>query len=84
MRGNTAPQPWHYEAVGDDHFVIDADGNEIAGCSTERPARLCAAAPELLEAAKEAQDELSQYIALWMERLTARLDEAIKKAEGRE
>jgi len=45
---------------------------------------LCAAAPELLEAAKEAQDELSQYIALWMERLTARLDEAIKKAEGRE
>ena len=90
MRGNatpqpwSAPEPWRYEAVGDHHFLTDADGNEIARFSTERPARLCAAAPELLEAAKEARDELSEYLAPWAERLAARLDEAIKEAEGQE
>jgi hypothetical protein len=77
----SAPEPWRYEAVGDDHLVIDADENEIARFGAERPARLCAAAPELLESAKEARDELSQYVAPWMQRLAARLDEAIKEAE---
>ena len=44
---------------------------------------MCAAAPELLEAAKEARDELSQYVAPWMGRLAARLVEVIKEAEDR-
>lgn len=37
---------------------------------------------ELLAAAIEARDELSQYTAPWMEDLAAKLDEAIRKAEG--
>jgi molybdenum-dependent DNA-binding transcriptional regulator ModE len=41
-------------------------------------------APELLKAAKEARDELSQCVARWADQLAARLDEAIKEAEGQE
>ena len=83
-RNEEPPDPWRCEAVGDNHFLIDADGNEIARFSAERPARLCAAAPKLLEAAKETWDELSEYLAPWAERLAAQLGEAIKKAEGQE
>lgn len=44
-------------------------------------ARLFAGSPDLLEAAKEARDELEQYLAPWAERLAKKLGAAIEKAE---
>lgn len=78
------------ELVGTDHFVIDEKGDEIACPGTEKQARLIAAAPDLLAAAREAvmfwyeskgvtQDEFRSKAA----KVEDALRLAIAKAEGR-
>jgi hypothetical protein len=55
------PAPWHYQEKSDayTHIVRDADNRYVCGCSqdssgnAEANARLVAAAPDLLEAAKK-------------------------------
>lgn len=52
-----APHPWRYApesdtdgfTIGTDHFVLDADGNEVCVAPDEPTARLLAAAPLMLE-----------------------------------
>lgn len=61
-----APSPWRYApesdsdgfTIGTDHFVLDAEGDELAVAPNENTARLVAAAPDLLRVCRE-------FLELW-------------------
>ncbi len=74
--------PWTYEPSGDsdgeqvwmDHFVMDANGEEVCCAANEKRGRLIAAAPDLLEACQRLDEidccdgyELNEagYLILW-------------------
>lgn len=70
----TSPKtPFRYECQGDsdgetvgcDHFVFDADGNEIALAPDAATGRLFAASPRLLAACRKAADAFRDNLSMW-------------------
>lgn len=84
MEQSFTPGPWETYNGGD--HVAAVGGEHVASCETKADARLIAAAPELLEALRDATDRLEkalvivggdpEYAALGV----ARLRETIAKA----
>ena len=74
---------------GEYEHICDFRTHAINGSYNEADARLIAASPELLSAAKLALDYLSPehnngHTRLWVQGMTLALRQAIEKAEGRE
>lgn len=103
---DTAPTPWRVEGIGgvhmdgtrDAYVVVDAAGRHICRpCTDLSDARLIAAAPDLLEAAKEALSAIKWLCSQCEESYDAEcfdpdctvhesvacIEAAIAKAEGR-
>lgn len=92
----TNPTPWRYEPCGDsdgftagtDHFVLDADGNEIACPPCDDTARKMAAAPDLHNALVtlpiirlgETLEQFRERFSKWYREVR---NPAVDKAEGR-
>lgn len=95
MEPNLSPGPWTVDSECGDESVLDADGFMAADCAIFSPredfrkrggdnvanARLIAAAPEMLEALREASGVLSNIPAPHSHPLWVRMIAAIRKAE---